>query len=966
MSQDEKLWSSAMKASRMVVSTSTMEEEQHHPTGGRTLMMTNRTLSPGKYASSSFPTFGRGISDTEDYDQNIQQQEQQEYESERLASHLMNALVFMDDVYAECFSWNQSSRKHLLTPNHILKLGAVSIMNISKENQWIGEERFQQLLEMNYHYHLYISKNSGHHDPVTSSHQAEMKLSTKKLQIDQNKDEEEEEFEKIFSDDEEEEEEQSLQIPSTKKTSQILNASTTPPSQAVPYIVASDQLPMRDPSILVNSNLRKAVFFVSDLSKSLEKIVKKAIDIYKFTQVYFYCAFSEGFCEYYQSTVLESIHQEQNYSPRVTVVKDYLTYSDLIEKTRLFIFEKQFSLQKKDSKVRLREDEINKTIHIEVNHYPFNISLLLPDIFMTPTCVDIFPIISITKKTSSSLSKSNSLLSGFHLGSSPQKEKDSSIVMQFKDLPSLLQLQYKRVSVTLRDMLKNLRMSVDVYSLGQTSNLIAEDLQSLIGEESFKTTDACTLVIMDRTLDLVSPMVHSDNILDKVVCSLERSSAVSNNVKDSSSSLINKSRSILKDSNLSGLLHHGNEKIIDLIRSSIEKKPSETISEMKITLDKLQNIVSKKGDMSLDKTISSLKSLLQNLSLPLMIQNGETIQFLSTILHSQEIIHNDTKYSELASTEKLILYECDTNQEELLKNVVDILKKDKTKFSSKEILRLVIMIYSVVSPQCTFSNEQELKCLLVDRIIEEYKQSHSNSSFVEFLNHVLSGKSMNLLKQSEASNASDEKSETPQEEEELEDDNWDNWDEDFDDDKDQSKNSKSQTELSQSLQNDLTHHFKNLNAIKKQRQYFQTLDKLAGNDNVFIFDSHSGNLGNTETSFRSMCKQLTYVMGEMDQCPDLVHNASLLSQLTNTFGFMFQSQKAKLIRNESSAIIIFVVGGITCGEIADIKDMIRLNIQEKGQNSPYFGKKVWIGSTQITTAENIMKQVLQLSNSARV
>lgn len=166
---------------------------------------------------------------------------------------------------------------------------------------------------------------------------------------------------------------------------------------------------------------------------------------------------------------------------------------------------------------------------------------------MTPTCVDIFPIISITKKTSSSLSKSNSLLSGFHLGSSPQKEKDSSIVMQFKDLPSLLQLQYKRVSVTLRDMLKNLRMSVDVYSLGQTSNLIAEDLQSLIGEESFKTTDACTLVIMDRTLDLVSPMVHSDNILDKVVCSLERSSAVSNNVKDSSSSLINKSRSILKD-----------------------------------------------------------------------------------------------------------------------------------------------------------------------------------------------------------------------------------------------------------------------------------------------------------------------------------------------------------------------------------------------------------------------------------
>ncbi|KAG2393264.1 hypothetical protein C9374_006795 [Naegleria lovaniensis] len=220
---------------------------------------------------------------------------------------------------------------------------------------------------------------------------------------------------------------------------------------------------------------------------------------------------------------------------------------------------------------------------------------------------------------------------------------------------------------------------------------------------------------------------------------------------------------------------------------------------------------------------------------------------------------------------------------------------------------------------------------------------------------------MNLLEQSLTSNVHNEKSSsTPTEEEELEDENWDNWDENFDDEEDQPKNNKSQAEVSQSLQHDLDCHFKTMNAIKKQRQYFQTLDKLAGNDNVFIFDSYSGNLGNIETPFRSMCKQLAYILGEVDQCSDLVHNASLLSQLTNTFGFVFQSQKAKLIRNESSTIIIFVVGGITGGEIADIKEMIGFNLREKGQHSPYFGKKVWIGSTHVTSSEQIMDQVLQL------
>ena len=396
---------------------------------------------------------------------------------------------------------------------------------------------------------------------------------------------------------------------------------------------------------------------------------------------------------------------------------------------------------------------------------------------------------------------------------------------------------------------------------------------------------------------------------------------------------------------MSGLLHHGNEKIINLMNSIIEKKNSESIGEMKVVLDKLQNLTTKKGELSFEKTTQSLKNLLKDLALSTLSDNCDVIQFLSTIIHALELTQSNTKRAELASAEKLILYECDNNQDELLTYIINILKKDGSKFSLQDVLRLVVMIYSVVTPDCSFKMERDLKKLLAKHIVDNYKQS----SCISFIESILSDETLDQLQ-----NPTEEEEASPVEEEEEEAD-WDNWNEDFDDDKPKKK-----FDIKENIQNlveeDLSIIFKCLNAVKRQRQYFQILNKLAANDHVFIFENESGNLGNTETPFRSLCKQLAYVLGETEPCPDLVHNASLLSTISNTFGFMFQS-KSKPIKNESSTMILFIVGGITFGEITDIKQMINNNLREKGQHSPYFGKKIILGSTCITSAEIILNHL---------
>jgi hypothetical protein len=69
---------------------------------------------------------------------------------------------------------------------------------------------------------------------------------------------------------------------------------------------------------------------------------------------------------------------------------------------------------------------------------------------------------------------------------------------------------------SLKSMIELLEYQVEIFSLGTTSGLIGEHLSEVLTSKSYKTSSKVALLLIDRTLDLVSPMLHSDHIMEKI------------------------------------------------------------------------------------------------------------------------------------------------------------------------------------------------------------------------------------------------------------------------------------------------------------------------------------------------------------------------------------------------------------------------------------------------------------------
>ncbi|KAL9653923.1 hypothetical protein ABK040_014137 [Willaertia magna] len=188
-----------------------------------------------------------------------------------------------------------------------------------------------------------------------------------------------------------------------------------------------------------NNTFNKAVFFVTELSSSFEKKLKEAIYHFQLNNLYFYCSFSDGFSEYYQSTLQYIIFSQKNLNNLFIPMKfksllneNTLTYSDLIQKAQNLVLQ---------------------------------------------------------------------------LVSSNPEHREKKTILEFQELPIEYQLLYKKLAA--------------VYK---------RYLQNLIEEERYNTNQSCTFILIDRTLDLVSPLCHSDNIYDKLLNTFNRISDRSMNI----------------------------------------------------------------------------------------------------------------------------------------------------------------------------------------------------------------------------------------------------------------------------------------------------------------------------------------------------------------------------------------------------------------------------------------------------
>ncbi|KAI8928991.1 hypothetical protein BC831DRAFT_497311 [Entophlyctis helioformis] len=148
---------------------------------------------------------------------------------------------------------------------------------------------------------------------------------------------------------------------------------------------------------------------------------------------------------------------------------------------------------------------------VSVQFQPLCFSLLTPDVFLIPAAASFFPPVSLGGLTTP----------GSTANSSP---RGSQAIAR----PTTDDAKAREMACVITTLLSSLHVKDEIFALGPSSKQVARIIvdQSTSARRRASEKSAAVLIV-DRTLDLVGPTMHSDNLLDQVWSTLSRRSASS-------------------------------------------------------------------------------------------------------------------------------------------------------------------------------------------------------------------------------------------------------------------------------------------------------------------------------------------------------------------------------------------------------------------------------------------------------
>ncbi|XP_053380994.1 sec1 family domain-containing protein 2-like isoform X2 [Mercenaria mercenaria] len=161
---------------------------------------------------------------------------------------------------------------------------------------------------------------------------------------------------------------------------------------------------------------------------------------------------------------------------------------------------------------RLLEWMGNMNFTAEVFHIPFCSVSLGNSVFLTPGYTKLFPLVG------SDLHQIELQYNSKH-GKSEMKDFGSLKDVDFASLPKDLQMFYKCFVSSVDSLLTDLGVKEDIYSVGYTSAILATELEAYPPAKTRRKalTDRASVVFIDRTLDLGSVTSHNTEcLLDRI------------------------------------------------------------------------------------------------------------------------------------------------------------------------------------------------------------------------------------------------------------------------------------------------------------------------------------------------------------------------------------------------------------------------------------------------------------------
>ncbi|TPX49750.1 hypothetical protein SeMB42_g00381 [Synchytrium endobioticum] len=321
---------------------------------------------------------------------------------------------------------------------------------------------------------------------------------------------------------------------------------------------------------------------------------------------------------------------------------------------------------------------------VSIEHLPLTWTLLADHIVLFPGSTSVFPTaesrVSISASDASAATTSGVPSDVRHLGYS---------LMSYLD------------ALNVRD---------EVFAMGETSKQLARFIISRSSTSPRRNSDnGIAVLLFDRTLDLVSPTMHADNILDQIYALLPRVSPDSTDVVFDPQPLLGQSVTVGGETVYASVAHGQDPDTMALISAlAMVGQRDGLIAVRKRLVDLIaKEVPNVKVPRILGKvTLSQLQKLLSsfNGNERVFLRHGSLVQVLAAAIESYGQCAS-VKWDELMSTEKTTLLTLSETGDatnafrqlvELLRPTASSAKSQPSPFGIKDLLILTVYLYSLI------------------------------------------------------------------------------------------------------------------------------------------------------------------------------------------------------------------------------------------------------------------------------
>ncbi|ELR23951.1 Sec1 family domain containing protein [Acanthamoeba castellanii str. Neff] len=537
--------------------------------------------------------------------------------------------------------------------------------------------------------------------------------------------------------------------------------------------------------------------------------------------------------------------------------------------------------------------------------FPLLYSPFLPHTFFLPPCYDVFPPVQLPE----------------HVPESPHGPT-------LEQLPKHYQLAVKRLANVLSQTMRQWGLKEDIYPIGHAAKFTAGEMNKLAEQAQHAATPASprsatpvSLILIDRTIDLVAPMRHTANVLDRIRSVLRSPSPTSNDVAIDLRPFLSDSPVHMDDNFLpyGSLIPREDSKASNSIFKTLATK----------TQKDALNAIRKKLMNSSAVTPARLLALLRPFQTDVgaFYRHAGLMQYAAGVISALQQSDKSTAWEELMGVEKLIIHTVkDPSEKSSLQQLVELLSVGK--FTAADVVGLAVMAHSLLGQRFARDDDKAFQKALVANLIDFPQES---------LDWLGDADVAHMLRQhyraaAQEGSAADDAGEGERE------------------------------VLARQLQLSLKDVIED--RMDRLRGTADVRSSLKLRDYANVMGRGAGGAAYTSLVARvardSVTRDGDAELHDLEKHTSTVALSDLLGMASSLglgrFGFGRGKTKAKPRPSDNKTIVIFVIGGITCAEIQEALQQVADSVggKEEGDDDQY---QVLIGSTSLSTASGVLSHL---------